>query len=66
MVEKCGIKHGFSDAKCIREKGHSGHCWSKAERGTGGTVTYFEWLSRGGKFYTHVGYQTIYPMNASR
>jgi hypothetical protein len=62
---KCGIKHNFGDQTCIREKGHDGNCRCKAERG-GGTITYSEWLSKGGKFYSHVGYTTIYPKNAAR
>lgn len=62
----CGIKHGFHDGTCIRESGHGGFCRCKAARGSGGTITYSEWISRGGKFYSHVGYQTIHPANAKR
>lgn len=65
-MERCGIKHGFGDQTCCREKGHDGFCRCKAVRGVGGTVTYSEWQSRDGKFYSHVGYQTIYPANAAR
>lgn len=64
MNEKCGIKHGFGDQTCIREKGHDGLCRCKAERGGGGTITYSEWWSEGGKFYRHHAYRTIYPSNA--
>lgn len=63
---KCGIKHAFGDQTCIRDRGHDGLCRSKAERGTGGTVTYSEWESRDGEFHSHVGYRTIYPKNATR
>lgn len=62
----CGIKHGFSDATCIRENGHDGLCRCKAERMGGGAVMYAEWESRDGKFFSHVGYRTIYPKNAAR
>jgi len=62
----CGIKHGFGDQTCIRARGHDGYCRCKAERGGGGTITYSEWVSRGGKFYRHVAYRTIYPKNATR
>lgn len=62
---KCGIKHGFGDQVCVREKGHEGLCRSKAEKGRG-TITYSEWESRDGKFYSHHGYYTIYPANADR
>lgn len=62
----CGIKHGFGDQTCIRERGHEGHCRCKAERGATGTITYSEWLSRDGRFVSHVGYKTIYPENAER
>lgn len=62
--EKCGIKHGFGDQRCIREEGHEGVCRSKAERGAG-TITYSEWYSKDGRFYRHHAYQTIYPPNAT-
>lgn len=62
---KCGIKHGFGDQTCIRERGHEGLCMSSAQRGSG-TITYSEWQSRDGKFQSHAGYQTIYPANAAR
>lgn len=65
MGEKCGIKYGFGYQTCHRAKGHDGLCRCKAERGAG-TITYSEWESRGGKFYRHAGYQTIYPANARR
>lgn len=60
---KCGIKHGFGDQTCIREKGHDGRCRSKAEKGAG-TITYSEWYSKDDKFHRHYAYQTIYPKNA--
>lgn len=63
---KCGIKHGFGDQTCIREKGHEGLCRCKAERRRGGSIMYSEWESRDGKFYRHVGYQSIYPRNVGR
>ena len=63
---KCGIKHGFGDQTCIRERGHEGRCRSAAFRGPTGTVTYSEWYSKDGKFYRHFAYQTIYPANAAR
>ncbi len=63
---KCGIKHGFGDQTCIRELGHEGNCRCKAERGSTGTITYSEWKSKDGKFYSHVGYRTIYSKNAVR
>ena len=63
---KCGIKHGFHDGTCIRSKGHDGLCRCRAVRGTGGTITYSEWVSRDGKFYSHMGYRTIYPANISK
>ena len=65
-MNKCGIKHGFGDQTCIREKGHDGFCRCKAERMGGGAVMYSEWVSRNGKFHRHVGYRTIYPRNAKR
>lgn len=64
-MEHCGIKHGFGDQTCNREKGHDGLCRCKAERGNG-TVTYSEWESKDGKFLRHVGYRTICPRNAAR
>ncbi len=63
---KCGIKHGFHDGTCIRKCGHKGFCRCKAERGRNGTITYSEWVSKDGKFHSHVGYRTIYPKNAMR
>jgi hypothetical protein len=63
---KCGIKHGFGDQTCIREKGHDGFCRCKAERGPTGTITYSEWVSRDGKFHRHHQYKTIYPKNATQ
>lgn len=65
MKTVCGIKHGFGDQTCIREKGHDGPCRCKAERG-GGTITYSEWYSENGKFKRHKQYKTIYPANAAR
>lgn len=65
-MDKCGIKHGFHDGTCIREKGHDGHCRCKAERTAGGSIMYSEWVSMDGKFYSHVGYQEIYPKNIKR
>lgn len=65
--EVCGIKHGFGDQTCIREKGHDGLCRCRTYRDSrDGSITYSEWHSRDGKFYSHVGYQTIYPANAKR
>lgn len=66
MGPRCGIKHGFGDQTCIRDKGHEGFCRCRAVRGPTGTITYSEWESRDGKFYRHVGYQTIYARNASK
>ena len=63
---KCGIRHKFSDATCIREPLHDGLCRSRAERMGGGNVTYAEWESRCGIFVRHVRYKTIYPANARR
>lgn len=63
--ERCGIKHGFGDQRCIREEGHEGICRSKAERGNG-TLTYSEWQSKDGKFHSHHAYRTIYPKNSVR
>lgn len=62
---KCGIKHGFGDQTCIRDKGHGGRCRSAAYCGSG-TITYSEWYSRDGKFYRHYAYQTTYPANAKK
>ncbi len=64
MSEKCGIKHGFGDQTCNRERGHDGLCRCKAVPTSGGTITYSEWISRDGVFHSHVGYRTIYPANA--
>lgn len=64
-AEKCGIKHGFSDAVCRKPKGHRGACESKAYRGTGGTITYSKWESRDGVFYRHMSYETIYAKNSA-
>ena len=63
---KCGIKHGFGDQTCIREKGHDGLCRCKAERMGGGAVMYSEWWSKNGKFHRHHAYRTIYPRNARK
>lgn len=63
---KCGIKHRFGDQTCNRERGREGNCRCKAERGPNGTITYSEWVSKGGKFHSHVSYQTIYPTNARK
>jgi len=65
-MDKCGIKHGFHDGTCVREKGHEGPCRCKAERGVGGTLTFSEWYSEDGKFKRHKQYKTIYPANAQR
>lgn len=62
-MTKCGIKHGFGDQTCIREKDHDGPCRSKTFRGNG-TLTYSEWYSKDGKFHRHKCYQTIYPANS--
>lgn len=64
--EQCGIKHGFGDQRCCRHEGHEGFCRCKAVHGADGTITYSEWESRDGKFYSHVGYYTIYAKNAKR
>lgn len=64
-MEVCGIKHGFGDQTCAREKGHTGLCRCKAERGVG-TITYSEWKSVDGKFHRHHAYQTIYPKNMAK
>lgn len=64
---KCGIKHGFGDQTCIREKHHLGFCRCKAVHSSiDGTITYSEWQSKDGKFYRHVAYKTIYPANGQR
>jgi len=65
-VTRCGIKHGFHDGTCIRDKGHDGFCRCKSERMADGSIMYSEWVSRDGKFHRHVGYQSIYPKNAAR
>lgn len=65
-MAKCGIKHGFHDGTCILEKNHEGPCRCKAERGAGGSVTFSEWYSEGGKFKRHKQYKTIYPANAQK
>lgn len=65
MSESCNIKHGFGDCRCIREKGHDGLCWSKAQRGNG-TITRAEWHSENGEFKSHHQYATTYPTNARR
>jgi len=62
--KRCGILHELGGQTCIRRKGHEGYCESRSERGPTGTLTYSQWESRDGKFYSHVGYQTIYPKNA--
>lgn len=65
-MTKCGIKHGFHDGVCIREKGHNGFCRCKSEKMAGGSIMYSEWVSRNGKFHCHVGYRSIYPKNAAK
>lgn len=62
---KRGIKHGFGDQTCICQKSHEGNCRSKSER-VKYTITYSEWGSKDGKFYSHGVYTTIYPKNASQ
>lgn len=62
---KCGILHGFSDCRCIRERGHEGKCWGKAVRGEG-IITRAVWYSKNGKFKSHHTYETVYPRNAKR
>jgi len=66
MNEKCGNKHALGGQLCIRKPGHGGPHRSKAERGTEGTITYSEWTARDGVFESHVGYRTIYPINARK
>lgn len=63
-MNKCGIKHGFHDGTCIRERGHDGLCCSKAERMAGGAIMYSEWSSEDGEFRSHAGYRAFYPENA--
>jgi hypothetical protein len=62
-MKRCGIRHSLGGQTCIRKSGHYGRCRSRAERGPGGTVTYSEWISRGGVFLSHCGYYTIYTRN---
>lgn len=65
-MNKCGIKHGFHDGVCIRQRGHDGPCRCKAERMAGGSVMYSEWQSLNGKFHAHLGYRSIYPANSRK
>jgi len=66
-MSKCPSVHQWSDAKCIREAGHDGYCYSKAVRNkTDGTITRTHWLSKDGKFRSHHWYETKYPSNAVR
>ena len=64
--KKCGIKHKFGDARCIRAAGHDGLCRSRAVRGSNGTISYCEWESRDGKYHSHVGYTSTQAKNAVR
>jgi hypothetical protein len=64
-MNKCPSVHIWSDAKCIREAGHDGYCYSKAVRNkTNGTITRAWWSSKGGAFKSHHCYETKYPTNA--
>lgn len=62
---KCNIQHQLGGQRCNRTACHDGLCRSRSERGRG-TITYSEWESRDGVFYSHVGYRTIYAKNARK
>lgn len=63
-MPKCPSVHKWSDQRCIREAGHDGLCWGKAQRGAFGTITRAQWHSVNGVFRSHHTYDTKYPSNA--
>ena len=65
MSERCNIKHGFGDQRCVRREGHDGSCRSAWYRGVG-TITRSWWRSVAGRFRSHERYETHYPPNARR
>jgi hypothetical protein len=63
-IPRCDIKDGYSDAHCIRRRGHSGRCWGRwepcAERGT---IERMEWISIGGLWFTSCPSRWFCPPN---
>ena len=62
--KQCPSVHKMNGQRCIREAGHDGYCWSKAQRGIG-CITRAEWSSENGRFTSHYQYNTKYPANTA-
>lgn len=60
---RCPSVHIWSDQQCIRQAGHDGFCYGKAQAGSA-IIRRAEWISENGKFKSHHQYATIYPRNA--
>lgn len=60
---RCPSVHIWSDMQCIRQAGHDGFCYGKAQAGSA-IIRRAEWVSENGKFKSHWRYTTIYPRNA--
>lgn len=66
-MSHCNSIHAHTGQQCIRQEGHDGYCYGKAERNAkSGTVTRAHWWSINGQFKSHHWYETKYPTNASR
>lgn len=60
---RCQSVHVWSDQQCVRNAGHDGYCYGKAQPGSA-ILRRAEWISENGKFKSHHQYATIYPRNA--
>lgn len=63
-MEECNIQHRFSDARCIRTRGHEGRCWSRAYPDGRGAIHRAEWYSKDGVFHSHYAYVRIGARNS--
>lgn len=64
---RCPSIHKWSDAKCSREAGHDGYCYTRAVRSrSDGSINRTHWLSENGVFKSHHWYEKKYPRNAAK
>ena len=61
---RCNSQHKLAGMRCIRSKGHDGHCRYKAERMADGAIQFDEWRFNSKGEFKHVWYTAISPANA--
>jgi hypothetical protein len=54
---KCNSIHIWSDARCCRQRGHDGYCWSRSKADRFGVMVRAVWWSENGKFKSHHAYE---------